>query len=305
MSTEILMAFLIGVVAAALLVGLTIFLTLYIRGRAESGGTVKKSKKKGAKKGGGARGGSMERKGEYSIRLSDNRKSGKAWQYQLRDNEELLIGRGDECDLQLSDKTVSHLHCKIMIGERGLEVADMGAKKRTKQNGVLVYDGSPLKRGDILSLGHEELLVESIQHMGQEKPGDDYEYGEADRERERERNVRQHQDINRDRNPESGRPSHAVVDDTQAASPWNASARGREWRESGDNAHRRGGNQSAYDPLDDTQAASPWNASARGREWRVGESESQKQNGNQGAQAAHDPLDDTQAASSWNRRHEN
>ena len=265
MSTEILIAFLIGVVAAALLVGLTIFLTLYIRGRAESGGTGKKPKNKKGKNGKSPTGGLIKRKGEYSIRLSDNRKSGKAWQYQLCDNEELLIGRGDECDLQLSDKTVSHLHCKIMIGERGLEVADMGAKKRTKQNGVLVYDGSPLKRGDVLSLGHEELLVESIQHMGQEEPGDDYGYGEADRERER--NARQHQDINRDRNPESGRPAHAVVDDTQAASPWNASA--------------------------------------KGREWRVGESDSQKQNGNQGAQAAHDPLDDTQAASSWNRRHEN
>ena len=169
---EPLIAFLIGVAVTVLVASLTVLITLRVRNYFEEGEDSGRGGRKGKKTGRGKRGGPKvtpdKREGEYTIRFRDAGSSGKTWTCQIDD--ELIIGRGEDCDIQLSDKSVSRPHCKIFIGENGLEVADLGAKHRTKRNGVFVYSGSPLERGDTLRLGREELLVESIRHLGREEP---------------------------------------------------------------------------------------------------------------------------------------
>ena len=226
MSVEILIAFLVGLIAAVLIALLTVFITLRVRDRADrTDDSVRKGrtgKKSGRGKRGGAKGGVEERQGEYTLRLRDTRPSGKVWTYQIDD--ELIIGRGEDCDLQLSDKSVSRLHCKIVVGEYGLEVADLGAKHRTKQNGVFVFSGSPLKRGDTLRLGQEELLVESIRHLGREEPAENRKNEDSSDEtadnyvEERERAPQKNSSVRKS-------------SDTQPASPWNA-AQADNWNRS-------------------------------------------------------------------------
>ena len=158
MDTGLLIAFLAGVGVVVVVAALTVFLTLYVRKRVSGGGEKPNPPQPPV----------VERQGEYTIRLSE-RSTGKEWTRQI--NGQLLIGRGEDCDVHLSDQSVGRAQCKIVIGKQGLEIVDLGAKNRTKQNGVLVISGSQLNRGDKLRFGRAELLVESIQHLGVEQPG--------------------------------------------------------------------------------------------------------------------------------------
>ena len=170
MDTNLLIAFLIGIGATILVAAVSVFLTIYVREHTRhdnSDEAYRKSKKKKSHR--DFREADEERAGEYTIRLSDRKQSGKTWTRQIDRDGELLIGRGEDCGLLLTDASVGRAQCKIVIGKHGLEVVDLGAKNRTKQNGVFVFSGSRLNRGDVLRLGREELLVESIQRLGREE----------------------------------------------------------------------------------------------------------------------------------------
>jgi len=67
------------------------------------------------------------------------------------------IGRGADCDLQLTDSQVSRLHARLLVGDQ-IEIIDAGSA-----NGVLIGDG-PVTRGvvrpdDIIVLGTTQLQV--------------------------------------------------------------------------------------------------------------------------------------------------
>jgi pSer/pThr/pTyr-binding forkhead associated (FHA) protein len=68
---------------------------------------------------------------------------------------DFVIGRADDCDLQLDSDFVSRHHCRLVIDERDrvVKVRDLGS-----QNGTFVNDGPvkserPLKDGDKLVVG--------------------------------------------------------------------------------------------------------------------------------------------------------
>src|SRR5262245_42352560 len=50
------------------------------------------------------------------------------------------IGSGDECDLQLSDPTVSRQHLVLRVEESGLRVLDEGSRNGTLLDGLRVRD---------------------------------------------------------------------------------------------------------------------------------------------------------------------
>lgn len=98
--------------------------------------------------------------GEYTIQLSDMRHPGQKWKLPI--TGEIVIGRDPDCTLVLTDSRVSRNHCKISVGRDGLLVTNLSETNETKQNGLRISGDAPLRAGDILKLGHDELRVEFI-----------------------------------------------------------------------------------------------------------------------------------------------
>jgi len=75
------------------------------------------------------------------------------------------IGRADECDICISDPTISGQHCTLSKQEDGtFVIQDDGSTNGTKINSNQVEPGQayPLKNGDILQIGGIEILFDDI-----------------------------------------------------------------------------------------------------------------------------------------------
>jgi pSer/pThr/pTyr-binding forkhead associated (FHA) protein len=69
------------------------------------------------------------------------------------DKPVLLVGRHEECDIQLNSRKISRKHCVIaVVGER-LLVRDLGSTNGVRVNGARVEDAA-LKTGDELVIGN-------------------------------------------------------------------------------------------------------------------------------------------------------
>lgn len=85
----------------------------------------------------------------------------------LLDKPILLIGRHEECDVQLNSRKVSRKHCCIAQVEDYLVVRDVGSTNGVRINGVRVKEGI-LRTGDELTIGnfryqvHAELAREVL-----------------------------------------------------------------------------------------------------------------------------------------------
>ncbi|MFH1531700.1 MAG: FHA domain-containing protein [Pseudomonadota bacterium] len=64
------------------------------------------------------------------------------------------IGRGEECEVTLDERTVSRRHTDLYEDETGtLMVRDAGSRYGTRLNSRLVLDPSPFYHGDVLDVG--------------------------------------------------------------------------------------------------------------------------------------------------------
>jgi signal transduction histidine kinase/pSer/pThr/pTyr-binding forkhead associated (FHA) protein len=81
--------------------------------------------------------------------------------YELIDGENLL-GRGD-CQIELTDGTVSRRHCRLIPRDRRWALEDMGAANGTFLNGVKIRDVQFLNRGDQIRCGSSLLVFEGDQ----------------------------------------------------------------------------------------------------------------------------------------------
>ena len=74
----------------------------------------------------------------------------------------LRVGRGPECDLSLDgDSTVSARHATLSRRADGLWVEDDGSTNGTFVNGAQVTSARLLQRGDVVRVGHTDLVVET------------------------------------------------------------------------------------------------------------------------------------------------
>src|SRR3954462_11436071 len=71
----------------------------------------------------------------------------------LLDKPVLLVGRHEECDIQLNSRKVSRKHCIIAQVGEALVVRDLGSTNGIRVNGVRVDDGT-LRTGDELTIGN-------------------------------------------------------------------------------------------------------------------------------------------------------
>lgn len=71
----------------------------------------------------------------------------------LLDKPIILIGRHEECDIQLESRKVSRRHCCIAQVDRHLVVRDLDSTNGIRINGNLVTEGT-LSNGDELTIGN-------------------------------------------------------------------------------------------------------------------------------------------------------
>jgi hypothetical protein len=70
------------------------------------------------------------------------------------------IGRTQDCDLRISDMSVSRHHAQLTRGEDGWLLSDAGSHNGTRINGWLVREPIPLRPGDTVQFGSAAFIVQ-------------------------------------------------------------------------------------------------------------------------------------------------
>jgi len=70
----------------------------------------------------------------------------------LEAGQKLVLGRGDDCDVQVLDPHVSRSHCRIDVHEDGAKLTDAGGRYGTRVNGASIREHR-LKSGDVIEIG--------------------------------------------------------------------------------------------------------------------------------------------------------
>jgi pSer/pThr/pTyr-binding forkhead associated (FHA) protein len=84
----------------------------------------------------------------------------------LLDKPILLLGRHQECDIQLGSRKVSRRHCCLAQVDNYLVVRDLGSTNGIRINGVRVLEGS-LRAGDELTIGNQRYQVQWTDKAGE------------------------------------------------------------------------------------------------------------------------------------------
>ena len=76
----------------------------------------------------------------------------------ILNNPRVTIGRGEDRDVQLTDRAISRMHCEIEIQEQSLIIRDSGSQNGIKVNGSPVI-AQELHDGDQIDIGSTLLVV--------------------------------------------------------------------------------------------------------------------------------------------------
>ena len=74
---------------------------------------------------------------------------------------DVLLGRAATCHVAIDEMMVSRVHAKIVVTEDAVIVRDMGSTNGVFVNGARIERPTPLREGDILSLGAVDLSIEA------------------------------------------------------------------------------------------------------------------------------------------------
>jgi DNA-binding winged helix-turn-helix (wHTH) protein len=77
-----------------------------------------------------------------------------------------VLGRSPDAAVFVDDAGVSRQHARIVIGEQGTTVEDMGSKNGTMLNGSVIEGRTPLVDGDVIVLGATALKFRAYQTTG-------------------------------------------------------------------------------------------------------------------------------------------
>lgn len=75
-------------------------------------------------------------------------------------SHEMLIGRGSNCHIRLSEKSVSRLHATIILTKKGAYIRDEGSSLGTYVNGKTISSKMPIpiRHGDIIQIGYYQIF---------------------------------------------------------------------------------------------------------------------------------------------------
>lgn len=71
---------------------------------------------------------------------------------------EVDIGRGPECHVTVEDPLISRRHAKIRVVGEDASIEDLGSRNGVRINGRLIQKDSPLRHGDRIRLGTQEMV---------------------------------------------------------------------------------------------------------------------------------------------------
>jgi uncharacterized Zn finger protein (UPF0148 family) len=77
---------------------------------------------------------------------------------------EILLGRSPDCHITIEDPLISRRHARIEIDDDDASVEDLGSRNGVRLNGRKLTGKAPLKDGDRIRLGTQELLFSVVQH---------------------------------------------------------------------------------------------------------------------------------------------
>ncbi|AKJ01034.1 type III secretion system (T3SS) inner membrane Yop/YscD-like protein [Archangium gephyra] len=86
----------------------------------------------------------------FQLTIAEGKEAGKEFEFE---QDSVLIGRVNECDVVLYDAGISRRHCRIFVEGGQHFVEDLGSSNGTQVNGKLVKEKQLLAEGDQLSLG--------------------------------------------------------------------------------------------------------------------------------------------------------
>lgn len=67
--------------------------------------------------------------------------------------KQLIVGRGEDCQVRLPSSLVSRQHCRLSLTADGIRVEDLGSQNGTLVNDVPITQPTILKPGDLLRIG--------------------------------------------------------------------------------------------------------------------------------------------------------
>lgn len=78
-----------------------------------------------------------------------------------------LIGRSPECHITIEDPLVSRQHARIIMQESGATIEDLGSRNGVKVNGRAIRGITPIRDGDRLRIGTQELVFCEVKEGAQ------------------------------------------------------------------------------------------------------------------------------------------
>jgi diguanylate cyclase (GGDEF)-like protein len=97
---------------------------------------------------------------EYTVRVLAGPETGLS---RLVEGEEMVLGRGHDCDLPLADSALSRRHCRIVRLPEGIAVEDLGSSNGTFVDGARVQGRQTLGEGTRIQIGRHTVLTVSLQ----------------------------------------------------------------------------------------------------------------------------------------------
>jgi pSer/pThr/pTyr-binding forkhead associated (FHA) protein len=75
-----------------------------------------------------------------------------------------VLGRSPYSTLVVDGSTISRQHAILDLDAEGLAVSDAGSRNGTRVNGVLIQGKQRMSHGDVIQIGHEQIVVELGDH---------------------------------------------------------------------------------------------------------------------------------------------
>jgi two-component system, cell cycle response regulator len=103
-----------------------------------------------------------EEQRHYIVRVLAGAQTGLS---RMLDRGDLVIGRGEDCELQLADSALSRRHCRISRTADGLVIEDLGSSNGTMVDGEKVTRRHPLSEGSRIQIGRHTVLGIAMQDV--------------------------------------------------------------------------------------------------------------------------------------------
>jgi ribosomal protein L40E len=81
---------------------------------------------------------------------------------------EVLLGRSPDCQITIEDPLISRHHARIRIAGEDARILDLGSRNGVRLNGRLIDAERPLKDGDRIRLGTQELVFTIVKANARE-----------------------------------------------------------------------------------------------------------------------------------------